>query len=140
MNFALVRVTDGDTIVVSDSLGEERIRFCGIDAPERDQPMGDEATALLENLLAGVETVNIVPVDRDRYDRLVGEVFISTGNGDIFLQEELLKAGLAYVYEQYVGGCPNANPMREAQAIAQDANAGVWGDPSAIPPWEWRRQ
>ena len=50
MNVELVRVTDGDTIVVSDILGEERIRFCGIDAPEHDQPTGDQATALLENL------------------------------------------------------------------------------------------
>lgn len=53
MNFELVCVADRDTIVVSDSLGEKCIRFRGIDAPGRDQ-------------LAGVETINIVPVDRDR--------------------------------------------------------------------------
>lgn len=41
MNFELVRVTDGDTIGVSDSLGEERIQFCGIDVLGRDQLMGD---------------------------------------------------------------------------------------------------
>ncbi|NJL90847.1 MAG: hypothetical protein HC916_14440 [Coleofasciculaceae cyanobacterium SM2_1_6] len=35
----LTRISDGDTIVC----GQERIRFCGIDAPEISQPLGRES-------------------------------------------------------------------------------------------------
>ncbi len=39
------RVSDGDTIVL---MYRTRIRLHGIDAPERDQPYGDMATAALK--------------------------------------------------------------------------------------------
>ena len=42
-------VTDGDTI----NLNDERIRLTCIDAPEKDQPYGLEATEHLMKLLQG---------------------------------------------------------------------------------------
>jgi endonuclease YncB( thermonuclease family) len=42
------RVTDGDTIVLMDGT---RVRLHGIDAPERDQPYGDIATAALNDMV-----------------------------------------------------------------------------------------
>lgn len=42
------RVSDGDTIVLMD---RTRIRLHGIDAPERDQPYGDIATAALKYMV-----------------------------------------------------------------------------------------
>lgn len=133
-----IGVTDGDTIVVRSGGREERIRFCGIDAPEKEQPMGDQATAYLQQLIdqAG-GNVLISETDRDRYGRIVGEVF-TVGEVEKFLQQEMLLAGMAYVYPQYVGSCPNAAPMEMAETIAQQNKAGVWNSEQQR-PWEYRR-
>ena len=135
----LVRVTDGDTIVVQQGDKEEKIRLCGLDAPERSQPLGDQSTAFLQQLLNEADgQVGIVPVERDRYGRLVAEVFV-LGSPEKLVQEELLKAGMAYVYPQYVDDCWNGTVMRSAEAIGQEQKVGVWsGDYQK--PWEFRKQ
>jgi micrococcal nuclease len=131
----LVRVTDGDTIVVRQGIKEEKIRFCGIDAPEQEQPLGQESKAYLQQILS-TQDVGIVPVERDRYGRMVAEVFV-LGAEEKFVQQEMLTAGMAYVYERYVDSCWNAQPMRSAQTIAQEAHRGVWaGDYQK--PWDYR--
>jgi endonuclease YncB( thermonuclease family) len=135
----LVRVTDGDTIVVKQGMKEEKIRFCGIDAPEQAQPLGDKSTAYLSQLLSEANgKIGIVPVERDRYGRLVAEVFV-LGTPEKFVQEELLKAGMAYVYPQYVDGCWNGTAMKAAEAIGQEQKAGVWSG-NYQKPWEFRKQ
>lgn len=134
----VVRVSDGDTIVARRGFREETIRFCGIDAPEQDQPMGDQATAYLQQLIDQADgNVLISETDRDRYGRIVGEVF-TVGEVEKMLQEEMLLAGMAYVYPQYVGSCPNAAPMEMAEAIAQERKAGVWSSEQQR-PWEYRQ-
>lgn len=135
----VIRVTDGDTIVVRSGGQEERVRFCGIDAPEKAQPMGDQATAYLQQLIdqAG-GNVLISETDRDRYGRMVGEVFTVNVDSEKMLQEEMLLAGMAYVYPQYVGSCPNGSPMEMAEAIAQEQKTGVWAG-NYQQPWEFRQ-
>lgn len=55
----LVRVVDGDTIVVDDGGEEQKVRFLGIDAPEvshgdeTGEPCGEEAQEMTEELTAG---------------------------------------------------------------------------------------
>jgi len=136
-DYYVSRIVDGDTLVADSNGIEERIRLCGIDAPEDDQPLADEATALLRELLQD-EFVLLVPVERDRYDRIVAEVFL-LGEPERFAQEELLIAGLAWIYPQYIDGCPNAEPMQRAEAIARERQVGVWAEPASVPPWEWRQ-
>lgn len=135
----VVRVSDGDTIVVRQGLQEEKVRFCGIDAPEKEQPMGDQATAYLQQLINEADgNVLISQTDRDRYGRMVGEVFTVSATGEKLLQEELLQAGMVYVYPQYIGSCPNAQPMHMAETIAQQNKAGVWSSEQQR-PWEYRQ-
>lgn len=135
----LVRVTDGDTIVVKQGMKEEKIRFCGIDAPEKSQPLGDQSTAYLQSLMnQGKGEVGIVPVERDRYGRLVAEVFV-LGEPEKFVQQEMLTAGMAYVYPQYVNGCWNGEAMKMAEAMGKDHTAGVWSG-NYQRPWEFRQQ
>ncbi len=131
----LVRVTDGDTIVVRQGSREEKIRFCGIDAPEQEQPLGQESKAYLEQLLSS-QNVGIVPVERDRYGRMVAEVFV-LGTEEKFVQQEMLTSGMAYVYPQYVDGCWNGQQMKMAEAIAQKAHRGVWAG-NHQKPWDYR--
>jgi len=71
-------VDDGDTLTISSSGTEHRIRLFGVDCPEHGQPFGDEAKQFTRNMILGRE-VQIKVLDRDRYDRLVGEVYLPDG-------------------------------------------------------------
>ncbi|NJN57773.1 MAG: hypothetical protein HC879_09870 [Leptolyngbyaceae cyanobacterium SL_5_9] len=131
-------IIDGDTFTVQRGQVNEKIRLCGIDAPESEQPLGAEAEALVRSLVEGKE-VGIVAVERDQYERQVAEVFIpGVGEEETFIQQELLMAGLAYVYPEYVDGCPNGEVMKIAEALAQENEVGVW-DGEHQRPWEYRR-
>jgi micrococcal nuclease len=135
----VVRVTDGDTLVAERKGKQEKIRFCGIDAPEQAQPLGDQATAYLQGLVDQAQgKITIVPVERDRYGRMVAEVFV-LGNEEKFVQTEMLQSGMAYIYPQYVNRCWNNLSMKAAEVIGQEQKAGVWaGDYQR--PWDYRKQ
>ena len=68
----VVSVTDGDTInVYNTEFGQVKIRFYGIDTPEKGQAFGQAATKHLASMIAG-KMVEVEPVDTDRYGRTVG--------------------------------------------------------------------
>ena len=73
----VVRVVDGDTIVIDRGRGNERVRYIGIDTPESVKPdtpvqfMANEASAANVALVAGRDVVLERGVsDTDQYDRL----------------------------------------------------------------------
>jgi len=134
----VTKVSDGDTLTVRKGSEEQKVRLCGVDAPEKAQPLGMEAKAKLQQLVdnAGGK-VAIVPVNRDRYGRVVAEVFLMT-EPELSAQQELLTAGMVYVYPQYVDGCPNATGFKMAEAIAQGQKVGGWARNDQR-PWEYRK-
>lgn len=135
----VVKVSDGDTITVSRGMEKQKVRFACIDAPEKAQPLGTESKANLQRLIDSAGgRVLISVVDTDRYGRKVAEVFTSNNGVETFLQEEQLKAGLAYVYEQYISDCLNVESVRSAQEIAIASSAGVWAG-NNIKPWDYRK-
>jgi endonuclease YncB( thermonuclease family) len=135
----IVSVSDGDTLKVMLDGEEIKVRLCGVDAPEKAQPMGEESKAFLEKLVQNAGgKVGIVETDTDRYGRMVAEVFFVLGETEQSAQEELLKAGMVYVYPQYVGGCPNGEVFERVEAIAQKSKAGVWARNDQR-PWDYRR-
>lgn len=139
----VVRVSDGDTIVVRQTDGQEKkLRFCGIDANESKQEGGQEAKAYLKKLLDQTEgRVMMTPVSTDRYNRTVAEVSIILKDGsEQFIQEEMLKAGMARAYPQYISSCPNKDAILKAEEIGKQNRVGIWANPNSIPPWEWRKQ
>ncbi len=77
LGYNVVRVIDGDTIVVQDRVNGIRthIRLAGYDAPERGEPGFDEATARMKALVEG-KWVRVVPLKRGAYGRLVARVII----------------------------------------------------------------
>lgn len=93
----VVRVIDGDTIDVR-LLGEiERVRYYGIDTPERGEPCFDEATDRNE-ALAG-EVVQLLPDARERgpFDRLLRYVFTEDGES---VDARLIAEGLAHAWTE----------------------------------------
>jgi micrococcal nuclease len=131
-------VTDGDSLTVRRGREEQKIRLCGVDAPEKDQPLGKEAKEKLQQLVNSARgKVAIVPVEKDRYGRTVAEVFLMT-EPEQSAQQELLTSGLAYVYPKYVGGCPNGTVFQNAEAIGKSQKVGVWAKEYQR-PWDYRQ-
>lgn len=123
------------------------MRFCGIDAPEKSQPLGTQARDYLRSLLnKGDGSVVVVPVEKDKYGRTIAELFVTPlpGTGyqleeEIHLNSQMVMAGLAYHYTRYSGNCPNRDAIVAAENIAKQKRTGVWAFSGAIPPWEWRK-
>jgi endonuclease YncB( thermonuclease family) len=122
------RVNDGDTI----TLGQERIRLRGIDAPEytqtcerngEDYACGRMARQALVDLIGGRQ-VFCAGWQRDRYGRLLGDCLA----GDVDLNRALVGAGWAVAYGGYEA------EERKARA----AKAGIWAG-SFNRPQDWRR-
>ena len=137
----VVRVSDGDTMVVDCNGSEEKIRFCGIDAPEKTQPLGEESRNNLQRLVneAGNRAI-VVPIETDRYGRTVAEVFtLFPGDRGKFLNGEQVLAGLAYHYTRYSSRCLNRDAIATAEEMAQQKRVGVWDGKRYQTPWDYRK-
>jgi endonuclease YncB( thermonuclease family) len=110
----------------------ERVRLYGIDCPEKAQPWGTRARQFTGDLAFG-QTVTVRVRDIDRYGRVVGEVMLPDGRS---LNRELVRAGLAWWYRQFA---KHDGELERVESEAQRARRGLWSDPRAMAPWEWRR-
>jgi endonuclease YncB( thermonuclease family) len=104
----LVRVADGDTVVVRPSRGEDiRVRLIGIDTPELGTAASFRSALFAAELLEGARVIHLEPdpaKPRDKYGRTLGWVWIETADGnELLLQEELIRAGLAELYRDAKG-------------------------------------
>ncbi len=126
-------VSDGDTITVMHNGKGERIRLHGIDCPEKRQAFGNRAKQFTSTLVFG-KTVTVQVMDRDRYGRTVGEVLLPDGRS---LNRELVRAGFAWWYRRYA---PDDETLDQLEHEARGTQRGLWADPHAVPPWEWRRR
>ena len=73
-------VADADTITVLDASNtQHKIRFEGIDAPEKSQDYGTKATDALKAAIAG-NPVRVITSGRDKYGREMGTVFAGDRN------------------------------------------------------------
>lgn len=124
------RVSDGDTIWVTDANGlRHKIRMLDIDAPESSQKFGSESTARLKSLIGG-KSVRVTYSERDKYDRLLGTVWL----GDEDINFRMVNEGMAWRYHYSKNGRYAA-----AQSAAKAKRAGLWADPKAQDPWAYRR-
>jgi endonuclease YncB( thermonuclease family) len=128
----VVGVSDGDTITVLQNNTEFKIRLYGIDCPEKSQDFGNRAKQFTSGMVFG-KAVQVLVEDTDRYGRTVGTVMI---NGKT-LNEELVKAGFAWVYSQYCKK-PICNQWKGYEETARNAKIGLWSQPNPTPPWEFR--
>jgi len=59
----------------------------------------------------------------------------------VSVQEEMLKAGMAYHYKQYSGNCHNRDVFDTAEDIGRSQKLGVWQLPGGGErPWDYRKQ
>lgn len=134
----VIRIADGDTITVLDAgRRQHKIRLAGIDAPEKAQPFGQRSKLNLSKLVFN-KTVTVESDKQDRYGREVGKVMVNGIDANL----EQIKAGMAWWYEKYRKEQIKEDQQRyaEAEQGAKENGVGLWRDPSAVPPWEWRQK
>jgi endonuclease YncB( thermonuclease family) len=128
----VVRVIDGDTIVVLAGTTQVRIRLAEIDCPESSQPWGYRAKQFTSALVFG-RTVTVLPQDTDRYNRTIAHIVNDQGAD---LNTELVRAGIAWWHHRY----SNSAGLRALEQQARRERRGLWADPDPIAPWDWRRE
>jgi micrococcal nuclease len=131
----VVGVSDGDTItVLTPDKTQHKIRLFGIDCPEKHQDFGQKAKQFASDMVFGKEVV-VEVIDKDRYGRAVGIVAIAGKS----LNEELVRSGYAWVYNQYCKKPDLCERWRLLQEQARADKKGLWSHPDPIAPWEFRR-
>lgn len=129
----VVHVTDGDTItLLVDGNMQIKVRLYGIDCPETKQDFSNVAKQFTSDLSIH-KNVSVEVIDIDRYGRTVGIVHLP--NGEI-LNEELLKAGLAWHYKQY----DKSDRFAKLEKEARKNKLGLWSMKQPVEPWVFRRQ
>jgi len=127
----VVRISDGDTITVLDSLNQQhKIRLHGIDSPEKGQEYYQVAKDYIGQLCFQKEVeVNILSYDF--YKRAIGKVYIDS----IDINQSLLKSGLAWHFVQFDKSIEYA----AAEAEARVNKRNIWSLKTSIAPWEFRK-
>jgi len=125
---SVTNIVDGDTIDVRIAASVFRLRYIGMDTPERGDNLFAEATAANRTLVFG-KTVYLEKdiSDTDRFDRLLRYVYLADGT---FINAELVRMGYA-VASTYPPDIKYQETLRLAQQTAVAAAAGMWASESA---------
>jgi len=127
-----VIVTDGDTI----RIGDERIRFSGIDAPEIKQTCvynqidfkcGEFSKNLLIEKIFN-QKVSCIKESKDQYGRTLAECFV----GKESLSSYLVREGYAFAYRKY------SDKFIPDEEYAQSKGNGMWSMDFMF-PWDFRK-
>ena len=128
------RAIDGDTILLASGA---RIRLQGVNTPETVMPnhpveaWGPEASQFTKDFIkkAGHRVRLTFSLERkDRYDRFLAFVW----NGDVMLNEELIRAGLGYARRDYRYSETMKRRFTKAQDEAKKAGRGIWSNAVAM--------
>lgn len=128
----VISIADGDTItILTKNKDQIKIRLHGIDCPEKKQPFGMAAKQFTSDLVFG-KAIKVKITDTDRYGRSIGIVYL---NNSEILNEKILVAGFAWHYKKY----DQNSAWAELENMARKKKVGIWSDPNAIAPWDWRK-
>jgi len=129
-------VGDGDTLRVNQGGETLTVRLACTDAPETAQvPWGKLSAAKLKGLLPVGQVVTLRVVDRDRYGRTVAEVL----NDGSSVNLQMVQAGHAVVYRQYLDGCSATKEQYlQAEAEAKAQRLGYWNQSNPVISWDFR--
>jgi len=126
----VLSVSDGDTIVVDMNGKNEKVRFIGIDTPEKNHPefavqcFALEAERHLTEML-GSSKVRLEAdpqnSNRDVYDRLLRFVYLPDGT---FVNGQMIEDGYAFAYTGYSNS--KLTELQNLEDEARAANIGLW--------------
>ena len=129
--YEVVRVVDGDTVILNIDGQKTRVRLIGIDTPEsvaedksRNVKEGKIASEYTKNLLENKKVrVEFDEEKQDVYERKLGYVFLD----DEFINEKLLKEGMAKLYTKTTNQ-KYSERLKKAEQYAKDNKKGFWKD------------
>jgi endonuclease YncB( thermonuclease family) len=127
---AVLRIVDGDSLIVLFGRQQIRVRLKEIDAPELKQPFGESSRQSLTEI-CGKKTARVLWTQKDRNSRTLGSVWCD----GIDANAEQVRRGMAWVFDRYV----KDRSLYAVQDGARRARLGLWRDADPLPPWEWRR-
>lgn len=129
----VIKVTDGDTITILVNGNKEKIRFYGIDAPEKKQGYGMKSKEFVSKKVMNKE-VTVKVINTDRYGRKIGKVYYRNGR---YLNLESVKGGHSWWYEYYAR---NEKDLKAAQEQAKKSRKGLWREKNPVNPYKWRKK
>lgn len=126
-----VGIMDGDTfkLLTKDST-ILKVRLANIDCPEKKQAFSTKAKEFVSQAVFSKQ-VTVEVLKKDRYRRLIANVFYGDS---IHLNHQLVQNGLAWHYVKY----SKDTILQSLEDQAKANKIGLWQDPNAISPWEWR--
>lgn len=131
----VIKIIDGDSLLVLDGKDQVQVRLWGIDTPEYAQPKSSAAKQFTKNLVMN-QKIYIEIKDWDRYGRMVAMVETVDNK---YLNAELLKVGLAWVHIYYCKE-PICDSWYDLEEKARRKQIGIWEEQSPTPPWQWKRK
>ena len=138
--YDVVRVVDGDTIVIDFDGTNEKVRLIGVDTPESVHPdkeknsaFGQEVSEFSKSQLSGKSVgIEFDVRERDQYGRLLAYVYL----GDEMYNKKLLEIGYASV-ATFPPNVKYVDEFTEIQKKARENGIGMWaggfiaGEPSS---------
>ena len=135
INGVVIKVIDGDTVVVRTGSQSLRVRLDQIDAPERDQAWGDRSRQALTAMVLN-RRVNVVTSGHDDYSRTLGHLYLAAtdSRAGTDVDAEMVRTGNAWAYRHYL----HDKKLLDLEDEARRAQRGLWSLPGPIPPWIYR--
>lgn len=125
----VVRVVDGDTLILRQAGEQYRVRLLGVDTPETVkedttvQQWGPEATEFTNSFVRqGEVRVELDKRRVDRFGRSLAYVYV----GEKMLNVELVRAGLARVAHYPGDSQAMLRLLRQAESEARSERRGIW--------------
>ena len=125
----VVRVVDGDTIIVLLKGEETRVRLIGINAPESDECLAEEAGRRLEEMLSEEVRLETDEEETDRFGRMLAYIWAE----EILVNERLAAEGLALA-RAYQPNVSRQEVLDRAAASARQGEVGMWAPDACGPP------
>lgn len=120
----VTHVFDGDTIEVELDGRTWKLRYIGVDSPEREEPFYQDAVDFNRDLVDGRTVILVKDVsETDQYGRLLRYVYLEDGT---FVNAELIRNGMARLVT-FPPDVAQTDYLKELQAAAREAGAGMWG-------------
>lgn len=133
----VVSVISGDMLNVKLTSGIEQVALQGVDAPEQDQPGGDESTAALVKLVDGRDVQLAIVDQKSRQNVSIAVVYL----GDIEINEVMVRQGNAWADREHMRRKDDAILcIYEEEARAVKRGFWAYSVVERIPPWEWRHR
>ena len=131
----VTQIIDGDTIMVTPNGGaKKKVVLDRIDAPEIDQPWGEESKKLLSNLVLN-KKVEVKYAERDSKGATFGVVYVKTPKGVVDVNLSMILSGAAW----YGGYADDIPAYRNAETSARNAKIGLWAGENPVKPADWRK-